>query len=408
MKRFLAVFAVFTLCCSLVRAQEAEDAGSGAVLSIIPRIDAGILHDAGSRSVYPTFGNTSLYTLFEGNFAKNWSFSVENHWIGSDCWGHDGDCSFPENFNNVFIQPTSDLYHLNLRGRNGYNFLDWAYVTWAPGPFEFSFGKQAIVVNGFESDDYDFDINTLLASDFWGSYNPYQWGVSASWNTLSETSTVIFQATTSPFGRGVNLGTAWKGEYGPYSMIWSVFTASNPNADENFGKKWQTVVSLGNRLTFGNFQITADWSNRCGDPFYIMWDSAAYAYPMIKGNTVIGSLVYSHGNGKWDLGAKAVLNLADTSAPYGRYTVTSGGGPVSMAVHPKDYQSEPEEPGVDFEELPSIRGGIWASWYPLKDSDALRLQASAGLANYGLGTGDWSIFAMTSATWNFEIRLWGK
>ena len=395
MRKYLVVCAAMTLLCSLVRAQEAEDAGSGAVLSIIPRLDAGIIYgalDGDEEALIPTFGNTSLYTLFEGTFAGNWSFSMANHWYGVDPWG--------ENAKGVFLTPAADLYHFNVPGlgNNAYNFLDWAYITWAPAPFEFTLGKQVTLMGGFEFDDYDFDVNPLLASDIWNGYNCYNWGITAAWHTLKETSTVSFQVSTNPLNNGISFGAGWNGEYGPYSMKWSALTYSIPGAE----KPWDVLVCLGNRLTFGNFQITADWFNHCADPLFISDDERYsayhYSYPLTKGNTVIGSVLYSHGSGKFDIGAKAVWNGVDTTAPYG-YVKDDSGVLIPTPV-----------PGIgaEYGDLPSVRAGLWGSWYPLKGSQALRIQAAAGLSNYFYVNEGGSVFATLGATWNFEIPLWGN
>ena len=85
MKKILVVCAALLLPCFLVRAQEADDTGTGVGLSVIPRLDLSF--DDGQF----TLGNSSIYTLFEGNITEHLSFSVENHWAGfydvSDIFG---------------------------------------------------------------------------------------------------------------------------------------------------------------------------------------------------------------------------------------------------------------------------------------------------------------------------------
>ena len=44
-------------------------------------------------------------------------------------------------------------------------------------------------------------------------------------------------------------------------------------------------------------------------------------------------------------------------------------------------------------------GGLEASWFPLKESENLRLQAMAGYSN-GLG------YALMGLTWRFDLKLW--
>ena len=81
MKKFLVVCVAALLPCFLVSAQEADDAGTGVGLSVIPRIDlTPEFYPDGGHSF--TLGNSSLYSLFEGNISESVSFSVANHWAG--------------------------------------------------------------------------------------------------------------------------------------------------------------------------------------------------------------------------------------------------------------------------------------------------------------------------------------
>ena len=66
------VIAAMLLCCSLAIAQEADElGGSNAELSVIAR--AEYLYG-------DPLGNSSLYTLLEGNISDNLSYTVINHW----------------------------------------------------------------------------------------------------------------------------------------------------------------------------------------------------------------------------------------------------------------------------------------------------------------------------------------
>ena len=110
------------LPCFLVRAQEAEDAGRGAVLSFIPRFDAGALYDKDAKEASFSFGNTSFYTLFEGNISDKWSFSVMNHWLVS---------TYDESsFKDAIWENTKNAYNLcwPFRGRD---YSDWNFCDWA-------------------------------------------------------------------------------------------------------------------------------------------------------------------------------------------------------------------------------------------------------------------------------------
>ena len=391
MKKFLVVCAAATLCCSLVRAQEAEDTGRGAGLSIIPRLDVGTLYNIETESFGVSFGNTSLYTLFEGNFSEKWGFSLCNHWAQADGWA----ANLPE----AFGPATADLYHLNVPflQNNANNFIDWAYVTFSPGPFTFTLGKQPQLMGGFEFDDYDFDVNPFLASAFWNSYTCYQWGLTASWTMLSETSTLSLQVSTNAWNDGVSFAIGWDGTYGPYSMKWSVLETTVYETPE-------FLVSLGNRLEFGSFTFSADYFNRCGDPLYLESYKNKVYEPAGFGHTVVASATYDF-DGKWDIGVKGVWNGYDKTAPYGRSAANS------LPRLPYRYDAEAGEPlQVDEAEFADIcqtfSAGLWGSWYPLRDSQALRVQLAAGLAEINPSQHYSCPFATLGVTWNWEIKLW--
>ena len=389
MKRFLVVCAAAMLCCSLVRAQEADDTGRGAELSIIPRVDVGVLYDLESKSASVSFGNTNLYTLFEGNFSEQWSFSLCNHWMASD-WGY-------PSFQEGLAGPTAGLYHINLpgSGNNANNFLDWVYVTWAPQNFEFTLGKQQTLVGGFEFDDYDFDVNPLMASDFWSSYTCYQWGLTAAYNLPNEIGRVAVQATTNAVNRSIGLGLGWDGTYGPYSMKWSVYASPSYEYKEYPSAPWNVLVSLGNRLELGDFTFTADYFNACGDPNYL-GDGNQVFYPSVYGNTVVTSFAFNLDD-KWDFGAKGAWNKVNVDHPYGYQDKES-------VVIPAAY-SDPENELIAAVDMPSVNAGAWVSWYPLAESQALRVQASAGVNSMRRdGTG--YVFALLGVTYNFALKLW--
>ena len=387
MKRFLVVCAAAMLCCSLAKGQEAEDSGRGAGLSIIPRIDAGVLYDGENKAFSFTFGNTSLYTLFEGNITDSWSFSLCNHWVASDYSSG--------TFGDALLEPTKGLYHLNLPGgigssvaSNANNFVDWAYVTWAPGDFEFTLGKQVLLMGGFEFDDYDFDVNPLMASQLWNSYTCYQWGITAGY-TIGELGKISLQGAMNARNSGFSVALGWDGEYGPYSMKWSVLANPNYNYAD---APWNVLVSLGNRLTFGGFSFTADYFNAVGDRNFIS-DGTQMLYPSLYGHTVVTSAVYEIEDG-WDFGVKGVMNLADKDHPYGFNNIKDA---VEI---PDVFLTDPDDV-YGFDELSTFSAGLWASWYPV---EGLRIQAAAGVNSLREGVG--CFYGMLGATYNFNLKLW--
>ena len=153
MKKFLVVCVAALLPCFLASAQEADDAGTGVGLSVIPRIDlTPEFYPDGGHSF--TLGNSSLYSLFEGNISESVSFSVANHWAG-----------FYSTEKALLFEDTKALYKNTLK-RTG-NWLDWANVTFTTGNFSFTLGKDMVTMGGIEFDDYDFDIDPILVSSLW-------------------------------------------------------------------------------------------------------------------------------------------------------------------------------------------------------------------------------------------------
>ena len=120
MKRLLVVCAAALLPCFLVSAQEADNSGRSVELSVIPRLDLNPVFstEKGGGTEF-TLGNTSLYSLFEGNITENLSFSVCNHWAAFD------------SVHDVF-DSTKQLYQSTFYSDNT-NWLDWAYLTYSRG-----------------------------------------------------------------------------------------------------------------------------------------------------------------------------------------------------------------------------------------------------------------------------------
>ena len=192
--------------------------------------------------------------------------------------------------------------------------------------------------------------------------------------------------------RSVGLALGWDGTYGPYSMRWSVLASPSYLGKDYPQAPWNVIVSLGNMLELGDFNLKIDYTNACGDPNYICEPDYKVLFPSVYGNTIVSSLQYTLED-SWDFGIKGAWNKVNTSHPYG-YT---------------DTQKLPYTPAEDdlyysFDQMPSITAGAWASWYPLGDP-SLRIQASAGV-NSMRRDGSGYVFATIGATYNFSLKLW--
>ncbi|MBO4434700.1 MAG: hypothetical protein J5769_04510 [Bacteroidales bacterium] len=358
MKKILVVCAAITLSCFLVRAQEAEDTGSGAGLSIISRLDGGLSYyqDEGLQF---NFGNTSLYTLFEGNISENWSFTVSNHWIASD-WTSAG-------FKDGILVPTADLaastLNYPLSGYAGNSFFDEAHINFTTGNWEFAAGKLPLLVGGFEFDEWDYDVNPITTSTFWNSFTVYQYGLTAAWTTPDEAHTFTAQIATNQHNNSPAFGIRWNGElFGFWSTNYSVLMSK-------YAKPWAPIdayipiISIGNRFTFNDFTLTADFINRAGDP--------NYNYTDIDGLTVLATLGYKFSD------------ALDVSARYCRewfdqQIIDDNGNEVNYM---KDIH-------------PNI--SLQANWFPIEN---LRIQGCAGIRRD-------IIYVMAGATYTFDFKLW--
>lgn len=352
----LTALAVTVLSAATAFSQEE----AGGILTVVPRLDGGITAVPGQNDFGGTFfnyGNTSLYTVLEGELSPSWSFSLINHWIGAD-WGAAG-------FRDGVLAPTAGLYarealrqFIPFSGEGANNFIDCAYITYAPGAFSFSAGKMPMIVGGFDYDDYDFDIHPAATSLFWNSFPVYQYAVSAAWTTPSERTTFTLQGSMNPDNQGLAGGLKVTGTYGPYSLNWSAVLMETVDMLSPASVSLRPILSIGNRLTLKYFTLTLDYLNCCGDP--------SYETSCIDGHTLLGTVKFTlPDDDRWDISMRSALNFI-TGEPNVLYPVTS----------------------------------LQGNWFPLRDSKQLRIQACAGFTPRA------NVFATLGMTWNFEFRLW--
>ena len=321
MKKYLLSIAALLLGL-LAHSQEADDLGNYAEVSVITRLDLNpyIYKDATEF----TLGNSSLYTRFTGSASEHFSWTLVNHWFnGNSFLGEDAD--------------PFDLFH-GLGSTHATNFIDMAYVDLMFGNWTFTLGKQVMSTGGHEYDDDDWDVHVGLASSLWNSLSCYQWGGTVAYTTPSELSTFSLQMTTSPHGErpftsGLWTWSAqWIGEYSWFAPTWSV-TAMTKDVDGRRGCDW--LVVLGNQFLLDRWTVELDWSNAAG----IKGEPGR----MIPGNSV-----------------HAKVNFA----PSERWNIALQG---NFCKSCEDF----------FPVDPWWNAGAIAEFFPLKESDALRIHAYA-------------------------------
>ncbi|MBR5702838.1 MAG: hypothetical protein IKX45_01130 [Bacteroidales bacterium] len=246
MKKFLVVCAASLLLCLHGTAQEyapvpgADNSGRGVGLSIIPRFDFNYNGEF-------TLGDSSLYSLIEGDISDVFSISICNHWLAAD------------------VESIGALYNNTFRS-DDVNWLDWAYLTANLGNISFSLGKQVLSFGGFEFDAYDFESHSFINSSVWNNLQVYQWGAKIGWTDDEENSTLSAQVTTSPFGEHpftsklFNYGFEWRGEFEDFHSIWSVV------AMQRDVKDFIPLVSLGTQYDLSDsFTAGLDVFSAVGD-----------------------------------------------------------------------------------------------------------------------------------------------
>ncbi|MBQ6086583.1 MAG: hypothetical protein IJK96_00815 [Bacteroidales bacterium] len=256
MKRFAAILLFLTLSAALLHSQEAETASPGAELTIVPRLDLGAT--VSNEDTRFTMGNTSLYSLFEGNFSENLSFSVENHWLAG----------FQPPVGDFDFTPTKDLYKY-LGHSDWTNWLDWAYLRYDADSWFATVGKDLMYIGGLEFDNYDYEVHPVLMSSLSNNFACYQWQAAAGWQ--NETTALSFQVSTSPYGEHpfssglYNFGLKWVGEYGDFDNNWSFSLVGKGDG------KYYPLVSLGQRYTMGDVALSLDyWNAVCSEEEFLL------------------------------------------------------------------------------------------------------------------------------------------
>lgn len=186
-------------------------------------------------------GNSSFYALIDGEVSDNMSYSVATHLLSSD--------------------PLA-LYKDSFKS-NTTNWLDWAYLTYDTGKFQFEVGKNVLNWGTFEMQEYDFDCYYELQSLYWygDTYalpNTYQWGVKASW-LPTENQILSLQLATSPLGeRPFASGLfSLNAMYSQEELDWYNSMVSF-NAIQDYEGGILPILNFGHKFMAGDFSLTWD------------------------------------------------------------------------------------------------------------------------------------------------------
>lgn len=306
------------LLCFLAHSQEAENLGSYAEVSIIPRLDLNPYYSSEDSKLGFTHGNSSVYTLFEGSVGEHFSWTLANHWISS--------LNVPASDEFNYAWPYKYLGYSDCT-----NWIDYCKVDLTFGNWAFTLGKDCLSTLGFEYEDWDWDVHFDLTTPFWNAVAAYQWGAKVAY-TVADATTFSLQMTSSPYGEhpfasGLwAYSFQWRGEYGWFEPIWSYSAFQFDKSNGAF----QNIVSLGNKFNFSDeFNFVLDWT---GSFVKSEWQSEYSSFNQFRG--------------------------VFTYAPSDRFDI---------ALHGIFYKA--------FEADLESRLGVVAQFYPLKDSQDLRLHA---------------------------------
>ena len=338
MKKIASLVAFVALSAAALSAQ-----GFDYEWQVISRLDGqGVFSDGGNTF---DLGASSIYTQFEGSFSDKFDILVVANPL---LYG-----SVAENYTNL--------------GRSDeVNFLNYCLGTFHLGNFDIALGKNNIFTCGTEFDPWDWDCFDGLYSSYWRNVAAYQWGGHVAYTTPSEMTTISLQMVSSPwgehpFGSGLWCYSAqWTGEYfdGVFSPIYSI------TAMESADGQFDWIASIGQFITLGDLGLELDYYNVCGygeDP--ITGDWITY----LPGNTFSARAVYPISD-KFELAVKGVAEA---------------------------YRL----PGADSVGDYMFSGGANLNWFPLADSQDLRVHAVAGYnAWYG------GAFANLGVTWTLPIH----
>ncbi len=144
-----------------------------------------------------------------------------------------------------------------------FDATDWIHFTYTNRNWSVSAGKQVVGIGGFEYDGAPIDL--YFCSEYWNNIPCYQIGFSGSYRTNDMKDTFMLQFCESPFRRNAAnaenremfaYNAMWYGSHDFYSSIWSV------NMIEYLPGKFINYIALGNKFTFGDFDINLDIMNR--------------------------------------------------------------------------------------------------------------------------------------------------
>jgi len=187
----------------------------------------------------------------------------------------------------------------DIEAKNPFKATDLLNVRWQPSSkWGFTFGKQGILVGGYEFDSAPIEV--YYYSTFCDNMSQvFAFGASATY-TPSEGQNITAQFIPSPVSppeqNAYSYNLYWNGHILPkWKTLWSVNLV-----EDEYGHQLN-YIALGNKFFFGNLVVDVDWINR-----------AAFTQPKFFSDwTVIGKAIWSIG--KWNLCTKVGYEKNDAA-----------------------------------------------------------------------------------------------
>lgn len=179
MKKFILTLAAALFAAATLSAQASFD------MNVITRLEAHPSFSFDNEPATYDSGNSVIYTQMQADFGEHVSFTMINHWAET------GGEKLP-------FSGTADLYR-NIWRSDANTFIDYLYFDFKTGGWNFRVGKDVVALGGFEYDEWDWDCDFDMCSLLWNCNAAYQWGGSVSWTNDSENTTFMLQAASSPY-----------------------------------------------------------------------------------------------------------------------------------------------------------------------------------------------------------------
>lgn len=310
------------------------------------------------------YSNSSVYTHFEGDIIPGLHFNLVNHWLTGTRQG------------------IKDLYGNAWTSDN--NWCDYATLSYEfPFGLMFTLGKECLAVATYEYDPYDYDCHYMLCSGMWNNLNAYQLGAKASWR-FHDSWEAGFQFSSSPFN-AKPFAESPDSKFFDGLFSYSVYGFFDKPEEEDNGFSFRVAL---NAMQFERFRKDVPdsrngflWMPSLGlrydiNDFWVGLDAAA--------RFASASSYFAPSDPSPIREGNIILNLGYAFEDDFEIFARAGWEPTHGSYTYLNY-AELDEDGyaVSYPKNTGFCGGVGAYWFPLRDSQDLRVHAVIGGSNYG-------------------------